>query len=211
MLADKRDGGLSVPRSIVIEAAHMTGEHHPSPGFPDVGDHLFVPADVREHAVREVISDPGERLYRLPSGYMRAGDLLADRAAIDGYDGRNIIYPALYCYRHAVELYLKQSIEASGAPCHGHDLNHLWQRFRGVVMDRQAIEPDGLRATGDLVAELACADKRSDGFRYHSDSNSAPFHFARPIDIANLKVVMRRLEEFFECAYLAICHRTSEP
>jgi hypothetical protein len=54
-----------------------------------------------------------------------------------------------------------------------------------------------------LVAELDCADKRSDGFRYPTDRRGDIFDFPidRWIDPANVLIVMQSLANFFECMY----------
>jgi hypothetical protein len=46
------------------------------------------------------------------------------------------------------------------------------------------------------------ADQKSDGFRFPTDRNDAPFVFGdRGIDLANLREVMQGMASFFECAY----------
>jgi len=177
------------------------------PTFPSVGDRLFIQADVRDSAVAGLTTDPAERFYRLPLGYKRAGDVLTDKAAQDHIDRMNIIYSALHCYRHAIELFLKQSIDVCGESSHGHVLDDLWKQYYALVMKGMSVEPDGLAATGALIAEMAAADQRSDGFRYPTDTAGRTFSFAGPIDLANLKIVMQRLETFFECGYLDLCQR----
>ncbi len=178
--------------------------------WPKDGDRLFVESTWAYDA--QVVRDPGERFYRLPMGYKRAGDLLIDQAATDVADRANVIYAALFCYRQSIELFLKRLIEQFGkgnvySPRHTHELSRLWERFMCVVNERGSGESLGLSAVQKLVAEMHEADQKSDGFRFAAGRDGAPFMFGdRGIDLANLREVMQGLENFFECAYLEFSH-----
>jgi hypothetical protein len=172
--------------------------------WPVAGDRLFVESMWRYDGY--IVRDRSERFYRLPMGYKRAGDLLANQAAADVVDRRNVLYAALFCYRQAIELFLKRLVDEFGKakPKKNHDLDDLWKGFMGIVNERGASEILGLTAMATLVAEMHQADKASDGFRFPTDYNDAPFQFGdRGIDLANLREVMQGLENFFECVYTA--------
>ena len=69
-----------------------------------------------------------------------------------------------------------------------------------IVNERGGGESIGLGAAQKLVAETHEADQRSDGFRFPTDRDGAPFVFGdRGIDLANLREVMQGLVNFFEC------------
>ena len=77
-----------------------------------------------------------ERNYRLLQGYKRAGDILIQRALADPYDRDNLVFPAIFNYRHYIELALKAIIEEHG-PFAGvslgpknHKLIELWLAIR---------------------------------------------------------------------------------
>lgn len=174
--------------------------------WPKDGDRLFLASTSTTDAY--VTRDPSERFYRLPRGYKLAGDLLAGQAASEVADRSNLIYAALFCYRQAIELYLKWLIsdfEVRGLqPRPTHDLVDNWKRFIGIVDERDARESLGLEAVGKLVAEMNGADLKADGFRFPTDLQQNPFGFGdRGIDLDNLRTVMQGLENFFECVYLA--------
>lgn len=78
--------------------------------WPRDGDLLFIEASWASDA--QIVRDPKERFYRMPMGYMRAGDVLIERAIDDIADRRNVVYAVLFCYRQSIELFLKQLIEA---------------------------------------------------------------------------------------------------
>ncbi len=174
--------------------------------WPKDGDRLFVDSAWAYDA--HVVRDPGERFYRMPMGYKRAGDILIDQATTGVVDRANVIYAALFCYRQSIELFLKKLIADFGngkvySPKNTHELSRLWARFMCIVNERGRNETDGLSVVQRLVAEMHEADRKSDGFRFPNDPNDAPFAFGdRGIDLANVREVMQGLTNFFECAYL---------
>ena len=179
--------------------------------WPKDGDRLFVASTWAYDA--HVVLDPGERFYRMPMGYKRAGDLLIDQASTDVVDRSNVIYAALFCYRQSIELFLKKLIAEFGngkvySPKNTHELSRLWKRFMCIVNERGRSETDGLSVVQRLVAEMHKADQKSDGFRFPTDPNDMPFAFGdRGIDLANVREVMQGLTNFFECAYLDFSHQ----
>ena len=179
--------------------------------WPEEGDRLFIESKWAYDAY--VFRDTGERFYRMPKGYKRAGDILIDQADSDVVDRPNVIYAALFCYRQSIELFLKRLIEEFGQgkvwiPKNTYDLSILWERFMWVANERGRNESIGLSAFQRLVDEMDTADKKSDGFRFPTDFDGAPFIFGdRGIDLANLREVMQGLQNFFECAYLDFEHQ----
>ena len=179
--------------------------------WPKGGDRLFAESAWAYDA--RVVCDPGERFYRMPMGYKRAGDILIDKATTEVVDRANIIYAALFCYRQSIELFLKTLIEEFGkgkvySPKNTHELSRLWERFMCIVNERGGGESIGLRAAEKLVAEMHEADQKSDGFRFPTDRDGGPFVFGdRGIDLANLREVMQGLVNFFECVLEEFSHQ----
>ena len=179
--------------------------------WPQDGDRLFVASHWAFDA--HVVSDRAERFYRMPMGYKRAGDILVEQASANVVDRPNVIYPALFCYRQSIELFLKKLIDEFGqgrvfSPRHTHELGRLWERFMCIVNERGRTDTPGLEATQKLVTEMHEADQKSDGFRFPADRKDAAFAFGdRGIDLENLRVVMSGLVNFFECAYLEFSHQ----
>jgi hypothetical protein len=179
--------------------------------WPKDGDRLFVESEWAYDA--HIVRHQGERFYRMPMGYKRAGDILVDQAATDVVDRRNVIYAALFCYRQFIELSLKHLIEEFGQgkvgePRNTHDLSRLWERFMSIANKRGSNEGLGLEAAARLVAEMHEADHKADGFRFPTGTDGAPFAFGdRGIDLANLREVMQGLGNFLECAYLEFEHQ----
>ena len=187
----------------------MTEENDAASCWPTEGDRLFVESVWAYDA--QVVSDPGERYYRLPKGYYRGADILIEHAIIDVTDRPNIIYAALFCYRQAIEVSLKQQISEYGdEKFNTHNLSLLWERFVSIAIERNRGETIGLIAAQSLVNEMNDADRRSDGFRYPADMGGAPFLFGdRGIDLENLRLVMHGLINFLECANIDFSHQDS--
>lgn len=179
--------------------------------WPEEGDRLFRELEWAYDAY--VFRDPGQRFYRMPKGYKRAGDILIDQAANDVVNRPNVIYAALFCYRQSIELFLKRLIEEFGQgrvwlPKNTHELSILWERFMCIANEREASESIGFSTVQKLVYEMDSADKKSDGFRYPTASDGTAFLFGdRGIDLANVREVMQGLQNFFECVYLDFTHQ----
>ena len=178
--------------------------------WPRDGDLLFIDGSWASDA--HIVRDPKERFYRMPMGYMKAGDVLIERAIDDVVDRRNIVYAAVFCYRQSIELFLKHLIEefpsGRGNRKLTHSLSALWNQFAEIAQERGRDHTIGLPAAEALIKEMDTADKKSDGFRFPADVNGAPFVFGdRGIDLENLREVMHGLQNFFECAYLDFEHQ----
>ncbi|MDQ8021583.1 MAG: hypothetical protein REI94_07070 [Moraxellaceae bacterium] len=170
--------------------------------WPRESDCLFSTSAWADDA--PVVTDRDERLYRMPMGYKRSGDLLVEQAVVNAWDRRNVIYAALFCYRQSIELYLKRLVlefERKDQPTKlSHDLSKLWERFAAIAEERGIGEGSGLSAVASLIREMHNADQISDGFRFPTDKRGNEFTFSQGIDLLNLREVMQGLENFFECA-----------
>jgi hypothetical protein len=186
--------------------------------WPHPSDQLFQPGSRRHNG--HVLTDPSERFYRMPQGYMRAADLLVAQALLDDSDRKNILYPALFCYRQSVELYLKQLVTDFGPSAEAvekarrkpnsspdHNLAGLWREFKAILRDRGNTDVLGMQPMETLIQELHNADSRSDGFRYPTMKDGRPFAFGnREIDLERLRQSMHGIQNFFECADMAMTH-----
>jgi hypothetical protein len=179
--------------------------------WPKDDDPLFVESEWAYDAF--IVRHPGERFYRMPMGYKRAGDIIVDQAAANVVDRPNVIYAAFFCYRQFIELSLKHLIEEFGKgkacePRNTHDLSRLWERFMMIVDERGSNEWLGLGTAERLVTEMHKADLKADGFRFPTGTDGAPFAFGdRGIDLTNLSEVIQGLGNFLECAYLEFAHQ----
>ena len=102
--------------------------------WPEAGDRLLSPG--RDTFLAE---SADERRFRLLRGYKRAGDILVQNALTQRYDRDSLIFPALFNYRHYIELALKAIVEEHGAfagvalGVKNHKLPELWELFTAVA------------------------------------------------------------------------------
>jgi hypothetical protein len=149
-------------------------------------------------------------MYRVIKGFHEAGDLLISECKAEPQRAQNLIYPALFAYRQAVELRLKGILIEFGAICgekpnfRTHDLVDLWARCRRVIgrfegqLSVQDLETIG--AAEAQIAEFDAVDPGSDAFRFVHDTQGKLIKLTlSEIDIDNLRKAMGSLLEFLEC------------
>lgn len=173
--------------------------------WPEAGDRLLSPG-------RDTFLAEGayERSFRLLRGYKRAGDVLVQVALTERYDRDNLIFPALFNYRHYIELALKAIVEEHGTfagvalGTKNHKLPKLWELFLAITQafgnncsDSAAV------AVGECITEIDGVDASSTAFRYARNWNgSTPVLPGNGLDLVRLHDVMNGIENFFECADL---------
>ena len=170
--------------------------------WPKAGDLPFQKATDIETG-GQLSSDGFIRGIDMMGGFVQAGTVLADQAR----DQYGLVYPALYCYRHGIELWLKWLIAMYGRPVgvrpenlHAtHDLWCLWTDLRLVYKKCGAAADDkDLIAVEQIIKQFHDWDKKGDLFRYAADRNgTVGGHQYLDIDLANLRDVMAGLANFF--------------
>jgi hypothetical protein len=115
-----------------------------------------------------------------------------------------VFFPALYCYRHAAELSMKEIVylweRAQGCRptvIRTHDLEPVWTRARAAL---EGAWPDGdrrqLDVMGSIVNELAAVDQEGEQFRYDRDragqARKLPEEIRRT-DLRHVATVMNKL------------------
>jgi hypothetical protein len=128
--------------------------------WPKAGDRLLWPG--RDTFLAE---EADERNYRLLRGYKRAGDILIQNALADRADCQNLVFPALFNYRHYIELALKAIIDDHGEVAgvslgqRNHKLPELWQLFRTVSAAFGCdCSTEAAIAVGECINEFAAID-----------------------------------------------------
>ena len=133
-------------------------------------------------------------LHELAKAYKRAGDILTDKA-IDDHQGYELIFPMIYNYRHATELFLKSALRISEEELKkliGHNLikaTHLLEiRIRNEYGEGF---PDWFK---DVIKAFNDFDKNGETFRY----GKLQIENEMLVDLNNLKQKMTWLEETFD-------------
>jgi hypothetical protein len=178
--------------------------------WPKSGDRLLSPG--RDTFLAE---EAEERNYRLLRGYKRAGDILIQSALADRADCKNLVFPALFNYRHYIELALKAIIEDHGAFAgvsradKNHKLPELWKLFIAIASAFGNDCSDAASvAVGKCIDELVAVDASSTVFRYaRSVRGDIPALPNDGLDLVRLHDVMNGIENFFECSDLDFSHK----
>lgn len=145
--------------------------------------------------------------YRISHGYHEAASMILDRM---NEDGRNdaLVNPAVYLYRHYIELTLKEFLYMTNV-CNDdsilipqtHDLAALWDIFYSRVIDRLSNESqdeiERLETIGKLVLEMDGFDKRGIKLRYIDHNFRQSINFSP----SHLQMTMKAVEAWFSSLY----------
>jgi DNA-binding phage protein len=162
-------------------------------------------------------SDSKGRAYAL--GYHRAAQLLADHAVRERGDQDLLIYPILFSYRHAVELFLKRIIPVAAnlvdqplsedegrhlAERATHRIKTLWVIFK-PRLERMGtnrlceISKDLVEGIESYIRQLSEVDEQSFSFRYAASKDGTPtLSDFRYINIMRIAVLLEPFVGFFE-------------
>ena len=167
-------------------------------------------------------------LFGLKEGYKNCADNMVDIALKEGSRGDNktldtYIFPILFCYRHSLEISLKQIYFRfyGKLPDGNHDLIMLFDKVKQQVIDvfnstqfledvKQYKKKFIKFSTADinfceirqLICELQGADNKADVWRYLMDKKGE-LYFTDSVfvDYGNLKSIIDELYEIFDFIY----------
>jgi hypothetical protein len=172
--------------------------------WPTPGDRLFQAA-ANPDANAYVEKQPRQRLFLMTEGYKKAADTLVDEACKDRFERDCLVYPIIFCYRHYIELSLKDLIASFGHTVgiqpnwNTHDLVMLWQTlqeiFRGYgIGDPEDVDP----VVAEIMAEFSKVDPDSFSHRYPVDRRGKALPSGiESLDVRQLKDVMEALSGYF--------------
>ena len=144
----------------------------------------------REEAAGRLATDGLTRTVFIMDGFMHAGAALADMALSERIRRNDLVYPMLYCYRHAVGTGLKWLITQYGPPVgvrlqninDMHDLMILWHAFRQINDACGAkADDEALSAVEKAVNQFHDWDKGGVKFRYATATKGAVAKFSMHI------------------------------
>lgn len=136
----------------------------------------------------------------LADNYLMTADLMVERALRDDLV-HVVVLPALFLYRHALELRLKAAVRPERPD---HDLDGLVQRLNAMLRDNGT---DVLQEqVVERISEIARFDPRADAFRFHASrprraSPGLP-HFPEEVwvDVRNLPSTVRWIDRELRAA-----------
>ena len=132
------------------------------------------------------ISDYSDK-FQLAKNYKKSGDELISIAFAND-EIIELDYPAIFCYRHSIELFLKSTI---GKEILHHKLNELYSDFEKLILEQfNLLIPKWFR---DLVLALHDFDSSGVTFRY-GEQIEKDEHF---VDLHHLKTLMTFAENSF--------------
>lgn len=134
--------------------------------------------------------------YSLALNFKRASDALIkyglDLGDMEAYE---LLYPVLFNYRHAIELYLKALVQPKKRD---HNLGSLLKGLEKLLRDHHTTEmPMWFRS---LLSEFVDYDPRSTTFRYPGKTPTSEEHI---VDLPQLRRHMDMLFDAFHRIYLA--------
>lgn len=187
--------------------------------LPEKGDNLFIaPTNRDSHFTVNPLKFAGMEgvWYSYIDGYKRAAELLG-REAKKEFARDELLYPAIYLYRHALELALKHlALYSSSLPDStravgprdivGHKLDHLW----GIVKDNckaisYPLETDSIAVFEECLTQLSQHDPLSYAWRYPINKKGIPtLDGLESVDLDNFMTVAHRLNNVLETIRIAI-------
>ena len=167
----------------------------------DPAEQLFRPADDWRHNAMLIGRWSSSVGYAMT--FKEAGDMLV-KQGIEEQIQDLVFFPALYCYRHALELSMKdvcyrwERLQTFWPEViKTHDLVEVWRRTRAVL---EAAWPEGdkteLGAMEAIVLQLAEVDPDGEQFRYEvnraGEARRLPEQLDR-VDLPHVATVMHKL------------------
>ncbi len=151
---------------------------------------------------------PAERNALMLKGYFRAGHVLVDKCRENLNEGHTLVYPILFCYRHALEMVMKLTLDSYGhhfgvsTPMPDHNLWRLWESCKAIFsqIDNESAAVD-TSIVEKRLKEFHELDTRAEAFRYPVNKQGTLIPLpCEAIDLINLRDVMEGLENFFSGA-----------
>ena len=172
--------------------------------WPIQGDKIFDSDDASFHVM-------GDMQESLTCGFKDAGDAIVEAFRQSRFGNRDLLYPAMYCYRQYLELKMKliisrimhhAGLEADYKRMGGHSLVKLWRNMNCTAenfVGRNIHDSQSDRITHDQVwsciEELDGIDRDGDGFRYPDTDTKETLH---EIDPFNVKRVVTDIEFYLD-------------
>jgi hypothetical protein len=174
--------------------------------WPEEGDRLLRDSGSWDDSVRFEDHAPSRDAH-IASGFMEAGAALLDLCAKEPHARHTLVYPALFNYRHGLELAMKSVISRYASYANvevpntnHHDLLRLWEVTKQIIVAVGSEDP-ALPMVEQVVKDFHDLDRGSDAFRYARDRRGALIPLPDgAIDLRNLRDVMEGVEHFFEGA-----------
>lgn len=132
--------------------------------------------------------------YSLANNFRMAGDILIQRG-LEHFGAYELLYPVLYNYRHAIELYLKAIVKPVKR---NHDLAGLMNQFKNLLKERHNVNvPTWFE---NVIEEFNKFDPDSTTFRYPGQTNASE---ELMVNLPELQKIMSIISDSFHRGLLA--------
>ncbi|MGE4425805.1 MAG: hypothetical protein AB7G37_05050 [Solirubrobacteraceae bacterium] len=160
------------------------------------------------------------------AGFKEAADALVARIGERDRSHEFLVYPIVFCYRHYLELSLKNCLRtaqryfelgddsAIKKVLGWHSLVEIWKQLRPLLEFRWPDKPGDPDAVEHVLGQFDDVDERSDAFRYPINKNGEPSLGGtlreHGIDVRNVHDVVTRVGAFLEAADGQLCDELAE-
>lgn len=155
--------------------------------------------------------DEGVQFHGYIEGYKTGADALIEKAITSNNISilETLVYPALFLYRHFLELQLKRIIFLNSEKTHdqkkgiiknvGHNLKKSWTEVKTSINDFFDEGDNSIAEIEELILEFHQFDEASLNFRYpiRKDNLQIAFNISERFDLMVVKDQMDKIEEFF--------------
>lgn len=179
--------------------------------WPD-GDDPYKLTPGARHLIACLNFTHDEPWYGIAEGFKRVADLAVAHIAETGHDQDFLVYPVLFCYRHYLEVMLKQllrdarrlyDVEDHSIPG-THSLIALWDKLEPLMLTHTG-DPATYANVRASLAQFDHLDPRSDSYRYPVDKKGDPhLKGVRKVDLGQVSAVVQRLAGFLDGASTAV-------
>lgn len=179
--------------------------------WPKTGDSLFGSGDWNAEAALGVFV--GNGFYQYATAYKDAAEALVEGLLAGNLVADSAVYPALFLYRHYVELILKginqvgeQLYRTTKTSVEGHQIDELWRTARPQLEqafpERQKADSD---AVEKCIRELASIDPSGQALRYarrlQRQGGGPTLPSVVQVNLAHFRDMMNGLSVFLDGSY----------
>ena len=185
--------------------------------WPKQGDRLLRPSENWWDGGEFAESEEARHAF-IWDGSMQAGDTLLAACQEDPMKRRTLIYPALFNYRQGIELAMKWVISRYGRystvnveDCAHHNLWKLWRVCRQIILEVGSDDGNGtLNVVEIIIKEFHDLDPTGQAFRYSTSPDGELLPLPKdPIDLENIRDVMKAVSHFFDGVDGQLDHNSS--
>jgi hypothetical protein len=139
------------------------------------------------------------------AGYRQAAQLIAAYVVDNKQHQDTLVYPFVFCWRHYIELALKQiSHESNPArDLHGHGMMRIWKEARPILLHTLRLSEEVTASIDDMIVAIQEIDITGQTFRY-AISNKGERHLSDQtlLNISDFNIILCSIADIFDnCLY----------